>query len=163
MRKFLTWFQTKFYSRVAQISLKKNTPLRANGFTKLTKTTVLGENCHFNGFIVNGKGKVIIGDNFHSGANCRVITDHHNYKGNRLPYDNTYITKDVVIGDNVWLGRDVIILGGVNIGEGAIIQAGSVVAKSIKELSIAGGHPAVCFSTRDKCHYYQLKSDNKFH
>ncbi len=111
---------------------------------------------------INGKGKISIGDNFHSGRSCKIITSYHNYNGSKIPYDETYVHRDVIIEDNVWLGDDVIILGGVTIGEGAIIQAGSVVAKTIPKLAIAGGHPAVPFKYRDEEHYYRLKNERKF-
>ena len=80
-----------------------------------------------------------------------------------IPYDDTVISKDVVIEDNVWLGNRVIVLPGVTIGEGAIIQAGSVVVKDIPKCAIAGGHPANVFSSRDKDHYEKLKKEGKFH
>lgn len=32
--------------------------------------------------------------------------------GKKIPYDETWIDKDVIIEDNVWLGNNVIILGG---------------------------------------------------
>ena len=129
----------------------------------LNRNTELGFNPNFNGLTINGNGRVIIGDNFHSGIECRIITANHNYKGDALPYDDTIITKDVFIGDNVWIGDRVIILGGVSIGEGAIIQAGSVVVKDIPPLAIAGGHPAIPFAWRDRTHYDNLKSKKKFH
>lgn len=124
--------------------------------------TYLGRNCHFNGMEINGGGKVTIGDNFHSGPSCMMITQNHNIHGNALPYDNTYIFKNITIGDNVWLGSRVIILGGVNIGEGSVIQAGSVVVSDIPPLSIAGGHPATVFSSRNSKHYYSLKEQKSF-
>lgn len=130
--------------------------LKVNNYSRFTKNTFVGRNCHFNGFKVQGKGIVRIGDNFHSGAECEIITDTHNYEGESLPYDHTYIIKSVSIGDNVWLGKRVMILGGVNIGDGAIIQAGSVVVSDIPSCSIAGGHPAVVFSKRDHEHYKKL-------
>ncbi|GAW96959.1 MULTISPECIES: acyltransferase [Colwellia] len=92
-----------------------------------------------------------------------MITENHNINGNALPYDETSIYKDIVIGDNVWLGSRVLILGGVNIGEGAVVQAGSVVVRDIPALSIAGGHPAIVFSKRDSEHYFSLKEQQKFH
>ena len=93
-----------------------------------------------------------------------MITQIHNYdNGNAIPYDNTYILKDINIEDNVWIGDRVLILAGVTIGEGAIIQAGSVVVKNIPKYAIAGGHPAEVFSYRDKDHYEQLKAEGKFH
>lgn len=112
---------------------------------------------------ITGCGNVTIGDNFHSGSECQIITENHNYEGSKIPYDETYICKDVIIEDNVWLGNRVMILGSVTIGEGAIIQAGSVVVNDIPAYSIAGGHIAKVFSTRDIRHYKQLKIQGKFH
>lgn len=98
--------------------------LRVNFPCKFTKKTSVGNNCSFNGIKIMGDGNVTIGNNFHSGKQCMIMTNNHNYEGNKLPYDDTYIVKDVVIEDNVWIGTHVIILGGAHIGEGAIIQAG---------------------------------------
>ncbi|MDD3019691.1 MAG: acyltransferase [Alphaproteobacteria bacterium] len=137
-------------------------PLWVNGKSFVTRTTYLGRNVHFNGMTIQGKGKVVIGDNFHSGADCLLITSTHNYEGHSLPYDDTYIHKDITIGDNVWLGSRVIVLGGVTIGEGAIIQAGSVVVSDIPLCAIAGGHPAKVFKHRNQEHYDQLKAAGKF-
>ncbi|PKI02287.1 acyltransferase [Glaciecola sp. 33A] len=134
-----------------------------NGESNFNNNTYLGQNCHFNGIDIGGGGKVTIGDNFHSGPSCMMITQNHNIHGHALPYDKTYIYKDIVIEDNVWLGSRVIILGGVKIGEGAVIQAGSVVVSDIPALSIAGGHPAMVFSQRDFDHYFTLKKQGSFH
>ena len=113
---------------------------------------------------IRQKGIVEIGDNFHSGSECMMITQIHNYDGGiSIPYDDTYVIKDITIEDNVWLGSRVIILGGVTISEGAIIQAGSVVVSDIPACAIAGGHPAKVFKYRDEEHYYKLKKDEKFH
>lgn len=131
--------------------------------TCLSENTYLGKNCNFNGILITGYGKVIIGDNFHSGRDILVITSFHNYEGDAIPYDSTYINKDILIEDNVWIGARVIILGGVKIGEGAIIQAGSVVTTDIPKYAIAGGHPAEVFAYRDKEHYEMLKKQGKFH
>lgn len=136
--------------------------LHVNFFCKFTRNTFVGENCHFNGIIISGHGKVIIGNNFHSGKKCCIITDNHNFYGKSIPYDNTFISKDVHIHDNVWLGEHVAILGGVTIGEGVIIQAYSVVCKDIPPLAIAGGHPAVPFKYRNVEHYEKLKNEGKF-
>ena len=132
-------------------------------FSAVTKNTILGKNVNFNGMRISGQGNVLIGDNFHSGTECMIITSYHNYdQGTKIPYDDTYISKDVRIEDNVWLGSRVIVLGGVTIGEGAIIQAGSVVVKDIPAYGIAGGHPAKVFKYRDIEHYNQLKKQGSF-
>jgi len=134
------------------------------GKTKLSRQTILNRNPNFNGMIIAGSGEVIIGDNFHSGDNCIILTGNHNYdNGKKIPYDDTYIDKKVIIEDNVWFGSRVIVLGGVTIGEGAIIQAGAVVVNSIPVCGIAGGNPAKVFKYRDKIHYYDLKEKGLFH
>lgn len=139
-------------------SLKVNGPSRVNG------NTHLGHNVNFNGLLVSGNGKVVIGDNFHSGPECLIITDIHDYEnGDAIPYGSTYISRDVHIEDNVWIGRRVIILGGVRIGEGAIIQAGSCVVSDIPKYGIAGGHPAKVFKRRNIEHYETLKAEGRFH
>lgn len=162
--KFRKYIKRKYYTFFALRKLKsyKETPY-INGKTKFTKNTILGHNCHFNGLDIRGAGLVSIGDNFHSGDGCLFITDIHNYKGSTLPYDDTYIIKNIVIEDNVWLGTNVTILGGVTIKEGAIIQAGSVVVSDIPKYAIAGGHPAIEFSQRDLSHYIELKEKKLFY
>jgi len=139
-------------------------PLKVNNLSFVSRTTILGKNVSFNGIHISGCGLVTIGDNFHSGKECLIISQNHNFNtGKKIPYDETYICKDIKIEDNVWLGDRVIILGGVTIGEGAIIQAGSVVVSDIPKYAIAGGHPAKIFSNRDIEHYKRLKQENKFH
>jgi acetyltransferase-like isoleucine patch superfamily enzyme len=154
-----------FYKKEAlKICKEYELPLKVNGPTILTKNTYLGKNVNFNGLKIRGKGVVKIGDNFHSGTDCNFLTSFHNFNnGNKIPYDETTIDKDIIIGDNVWIGNNVIILGGVTIGDGVIIQAGSVVVNDIPKFSIAGGHPAKVFSKRDENHYNELLKEKKFH
>ncbi len=155
----------RYYTfRVLQTAKFVKGAVRVNGPSSVTRNTSLGSNVHFNGMKICGGGTVVIGDNFHSGVECMMITDVHNYdKGKAIPYDDTYIVKDITIHDNVWLGSRVMILGGVTIGEGAIIQAGSVVVSDIPPCAIAGGHPAKVFRYRDKQHYSDLKEKKCFH
>ena len=128
-----------------------------------TCNTYIGNNCHFNGMTVNGDGKLTIGDNFHSGPECLVITQNHNYdKGTKLPYDETYILKDVTIGKNVWLGSRVLLLPGTIIEDGCIIQAGSVVHGRCPKCSICGGNPATVIKYRDLEHYEKLEAEGKY-
>lgn len=138
-------------------------PLYVNRKSTFNRRTYLGCNVHFNGMWIGGCGRVDIGDNFHSGRECMMMTQNHNYEGETIPYDKNYICKDIIIEDNVWIGNRVIILGGVLIGEGAIIQAGSVVVSDIPKYAIAGGHPAKVFSSRDVEHYLLLKKEGRFH
>jgi acetyltransferase-like isoleucine patch superfamily enzyme len=140
-------------------------PLHVNGKCTFTRNTIFGTNCNFNGIVIRGNGKVMFGDNFHSGHECLILTDTHNFDtGNEIPYDKAdEIVEDVIIEDNAWIGDRVIILGGVTIGEGAIIQAGSCVVSDIPKYGIAGGHPAKVFKYRNIEHYEKLKKEGKFH
>lgn len=139
-------------------------PLFVRSYSNVTNKTMLGRNINFNGMRIKGNGNINIGDNFHSGEGCLMITSIHNFdSGNKIPYDNTNIDKDINIEDNVWLGDRVILLGGITIGEGAIIQAGSVVVSNIEKYAIAGGHPAKIFKYRDIEHYKKLKEKGEFH
>jgi acetyltransferase-like isoleucine patch superfamily enzyme len=155
----------KYYNfRVKRTAKTVGKNLKVNFKSNVSKNTILGNNVNFNGMSISGGGEVKIGNNFHSGKECLMITQIHNYDhGNKIPYDDTYIYKDILIKDNVWLGSRVIILGGVTVGEGAIIQAGSVVVSDIPDYAIAGGHPAKVFKYRDKEHYKKLKKQGKFH
>lgn len=163
-KKWLLICKLYYHRKVIKTVKSCGINIYVNGLTKLNRSTVLGNNVNFNGLEVNGEGAVLIGDNFHSGNDILFITQMHNYdKGKAIPYDNTYIEKNITIKDNVWLGSRVIILGGVTVEEGAIIQAGSVVVSNIPSCAIAGGHPAKVFKYRDIKHYNSLKDEKKFH
>lgn len=157
------FFMNYYNHKIRRQAQTVGSGLRVNNKSSVTKSTILGNNVNFNGMKIGGSGKVSIGNNFHSGKDCLMISEIHNYdNGTAIPYDDTFIAKDIVIEDNVWLGERVIILGGVKIGEGAIIQAGSVVVNDIPPLAIAGGHPARVFKQRNKEHYYRLKEQESF-
>lgn len=136
--------------------------LKVNEMCRLNKHVSLMNNVNLNGMEVQGNGKVVIGNNFHSGKEILLITQNHNWKNaNSIPYDEEYVLTNITIEDNVWVGSKVTILGNTTIGEGSIIQAGSVVVNDIPPLSIAGGHPATVFSKRDEVHYNECKKLNK--
>lgn len=157
LKKYFTW-------RVSLQAKEIRGRLTVNGKSSVSPDTVIGNNVHFNGMHIDGGNGVFIGDNFHSGFDCLMIGAYHNYdNGTKIPYDDTYVKKTIVIEDNVWLGSKVTIVGGVTIGEGAIIQAGSVVVSDIPKYSIAGGSPAKVFKTRNIEHYENLKAKGQFH
>ena len=156
--------ERRVYKRLVTLRVARyQEPLRVNGFTHLTRQTHLGSNTNFNGLVIQGRGTVTIGDNFHSGRECLLITENHNYdSGEAVPYDATYVLKDITIEDNVWLGTRVTVLGGVRLGEGAIVQAGAVVVTDVPPCAVAGGNPAKVFKYRDIRHYQTLKAQGKF-
>lgn len=138
--------------------------LAVNGLSHFTRSVKVGSHCNFNGMYIQGQGYVTIGDYFHSGIECMMITDNHNYDmGGAIPYDSTVVLKNIVIHDYVWLGNRVLIVGPVEIGEGAIVAAGAVVTKNVPALAIVGGNPARVIKYRNKEHFYKLKEEQKFH
>lgn len=137
--------------------------LEVNQKSYFTNKTIIKDHSCFNGMNIVGRGKVLIGSYFHSGTECMLITENHNYEGNQIPYDSTYIYKDITIEDFVWIGNRVIIMGGVSIGEGAIIAAGAVVTRDVPRCAIVGGNPALIIKYRDVAHFNQLKQERKFH
>lgn len=153
-----------FWTMIVRLKAKQvGTDLRVNRKSLINRNTYLGNNVNFNGMTIKGRGKVEIGDNFHSGQDCLILTENHNFdNGTRIPYDNTYDVKNVRIEDNVWIGDRVILLPGSYIEEGSIIQAGSVVCGRVPYCTIAGGHPAKPFKTRKMEHYEKLKQEKMF-
>lgn len=137
--------------------------LMVNGKSCFTSNVHVGDVCGFNGMSILGGGKVVIGNYFHSGIECMMITHNHNYEGSLIPYDRSFIFKEITIGDFVWLGNRVTIVGNVTIGEGAIVAAGSLVCKDVPPCAIVGGNPAKIIKYRDKDHFYKLKSEGKFY
>ena len=165
MRKLIKKITSLFFTELSKQMIGGYTPpIKVNYFSLFTKNTFLGENTHFNGINIRGKGKVFIGNNFHSGKNILIINTYHKYDlGDSIPYDSKdLISKNVTIEDNVWVGDRVIILGGVKIGEGSVIQAGAVVVNDIPKYSIAGGNPAKVFKQRDIKSYLNLKKQKKY-
>lgn len=163
--RYFSKFKTRLYGYQVKNTAKsigKN--FYCGGFSEVNKNTVLADNVSFNGMRIMGSGNVTIGKYFHSGVECLIIAQNHNYdKGTAIPYDHTFVYKDIEIGDFVWLGSRVMILPGTKIGEGAIIQGGSVVHGGIPPYAIAGGNPAKVFKYRDIDHFQKLKAEGKFH
>lgn len=158
-------FSTYFYTRrLRKIAQKYGKNLYVGGKSVFSGKIYLGDNCNFNGMCIQGNGTVIIGDNFHSGIECMMVTQNHDYDtGDYIPYGTGFDYKTIVIEDNVWLGNRVTITGNVRIGEGAIVAAGAVVCKDVPPFAIVGGNPAKIIKYRDIEHYQKLKEQGKFH
>jgi acetyltransferase-like isoleucine patch superfamily enzyme len=69
------------------------------------------------------------------GARCRIAHPHGH--GAHLEF-----IQYVEIGDDVFVGPGVIIMPSVRIGNGAVVAAGSVVIRSVPDLTMVRGNPA---------------------
>lgn len=158
--------RTFWYTFIFKRMLHSYGSVGVNNMCRISRTAQVDIGWKFssNGLIITGKGKVRIGDYFHSGENCKIMLGSHDYDyGDEIPYGSTYVDKNVEIGDFVWLGTDVTISGNVKIGEGAIIAIGSVVVKDVPPYAIVGGNPAKIIKYRDIEHFKKLKEEKKFH
>ena len=124
----------------------------------------LGGNVNFNGMVIVGGGGLVIGDNFHSGVGCRILTLGHRWRdATAVPYDTEVVREPVAIGDNVWLGDRVMVMPGVTIGEGAIVGAGAVVTHDVEPCAVVAGVPARAIGARDRAAYDRLVAEGRFH
>ncbi|MEL6494924.1 MAG: acyltransferase [Cyanobacteria bacterium J06623_7] len=123
----------------------------------------LANNVHLgNNAYLDGRGGITIGENTHISRNFVVHSASHDYQGTRLPYDDVYVYKPIVIGRNVWIGTNVVVIPGVTIGEGAIIGAGAVVSKSVPPLAIVGSQPLRVLKYRPQSHYDRLDAAKSY-
>jgi len=120
----------------------------------------IGNNVHINhNAYIHAAGGVVIGDNTHIGRNLTLYSYSHNYEGEALPYDETYIEKPVTIGKNVWIGMDVKIIPGVTIGDGAVIGLGTVVSEDVPFCAVVGLSKQRIIKYRDKDRYTDLEKN----
>lgn len=155
------YLQDKYYKRAKCIGKC----VRFNGISRISniENVELGNNVHIgDNASISAKGGLYVGDNTHISRNLVLYTDNHNYKGELLPYDNTFIEKKVIIEKNVWIGMNVIILPGTHIKEGTIIGAGAVVSGTVEKLSIFGASLGKVINKRDEEHYNKLEESKKY-
>lgn len=115
------------------------------------------------GAVFLGRGTIEIGRYVHIGEDLTIITSNHNYdSGEKIPYDEVRVNKNVAVNDFVWIGHGVVVCPGVTIGEGAVVAAGSVVTKNVPECAVVGGNPAKVIKFRDVEHFERLKLAQKY-
>jgi len=109
--------------------------------------------------LLDGRGRLIIGDNVDISFGVRIFTESHD-----LDSDNYDAKKGtVVIENHVVIGAYSTILPGVRIGKGAVVAAGSVVSKDVPSSSVVGGVPAKFIRKRNSSLSYQLNFRRPFH
>lgn len=147
---FVKRIKTAFYTGIVRRkAAKSGLRLKINGKSRVTTTTTLGDNVNFNGMQISGKGDVVIGNNFHSGTGCQMITSFHNYdNGVAIPYDESSIHKNIVIEDNVWIGNSVIILGGGTNWRRSNYSSWECCCIR---------YPGMCYSRRASCKSFQIQ------
>lgn len=101
-----------------------------------------GVNCWVGkNLIINGNGKVIIGDNCDIAPEVAFQTGGHEI-GTMERRAGKGIKYDIFVGNGCWIGARSTLLGGVNIKEGCVIAACSCVNKNIEKNTLVAGVPA---------------------
>ena len=111
-------------------------PIDCTAELEIGKSCWIGKN-----FVVNGNGKLTIGDNcdiapevsFQTGGHEIGTTERRAGKG---------VKYNIQVGNGCWIGARSTILGGVSIGNGCVIAACACVTKSTEENTLYGGVPA---------------------
>lgn len=139
---------TKIYPPF-KISSRSNVKIGAN--------VHIGRNCW-----IRGDGGLTIGDNTHISRNLVLYTVNHDYKGDRIPYDETLVERPVRIGRCVWIGMNVCVAPGTIIGDGAIIGMGTTVSGEVPAFAIVGSAKWRVLKYRDRDHYQQLDANGAY-
>jgi len=109
-------------------------------------------------------GRVVIGDNTRISRNLLIYSENHNINSSEfIPYDNSYIYKDVTIGNSVWIGMNVTITPGVTIGDGAVIGMGTTVSEDVPAGAIVVGAKQRIVKYRDMKLFLDLLDKEKYY
>lgn len=92
---------------------------------------------------------IIIEDDVLVGSGVHIYVENHRFSDkNKLIIDQGHEqAQAVVLKRGCWIGANAVILPGVTIGENAVVGAGSVVTKSIPNLTVVAGCPAKIIKT----------------
>lgn len=110
---------------------------------------------HRPGCIIQGRGRVFIGDYVGIAPNCVIISGNH-----CLCNHQNVVQKETIIGDYCWLASSSIVLAGVVLGPRTVVGAGAVVTKSFPEgYCVIAGNPAKVIKTFSKDEF--IKENNE--
>ena len=95
------------------------------------------------GCYIGAKGRVDIGRDTIIGPGCRLVAEDHVFElADKTVRSQGVTRRGITVGSDCWLGADVTVLDGVTIADGCVVGAGSIVTRSIPQLSVAYGVPA---------------------
>jgi acetyltransferase-like isoleucine patch superfamily enzyme len=152
-------------TQLSKSNIAKTVVFYGKGTVYFSEKLVIKDYCRIGeNFFIHSKGGVTIGINTILSRNVTIYSANHNYKSEKkIPYDNTYIEKPVIIGESVWIGMNVCILPGVNVGDGAIIGMGSIISKDVKEGEIVVSNSQRTISKRDIKVFNRLKKEKQYY
>lgn len=103
---------------------------------------IVGRNCWLGkNLVINGNGKVFIGDNCDIAPEVTFLTGSHKIGKKERRAGEGY-NDDIIVKEGSWIGARSTVLSGVAISSGAVVAACSCVVSNIEENSMVGGVPA---------------------
>lgn len=138
----------KLLQKIAGYHIGKGTSIQAVRFFTFGKL-IVGENTIINaGCYIDNRRGITIGNHVVIAHDTKIYTLGHDIN------DPTFITKGspVVLEDYVVVFSNALIMPGVTIKKGAVVLPGSVVTKSVEEMTVVGGNPAVPIKKRELLH-----------
>lgn len=138
----------KMLQKIAGYQVGKGTSIQAVRYFTFGKL-IVGENTIINsGCYLDNRRGITIGNNVIIAHDTKIYTLGHDIN------DSTFITKGapVTLEDYVIIFSNALIMPGVTIKKGAVVLPGSVVTKSVEEMTVVGGNPAIPIKKRDQMH-----------
>lgn len=130
-------------SRVGRLSCIQNSRFFGFGKIKVGCNSIINSGCYLD----NRRG-ITIGDNVIIAHNTKIYTLGHDIND---PGFKT-VGKPVTICDYVVVFSNAMIMPGVVLNKGSVVLPGSVVTKSVEEMTVVGGNPAVPIRKRERLH-----------
>lgn len=138
-----------FYKYIFRMKLSKKTVIGGGCEIRSPWNISIGNSTIMTGCVLDGRSKIIIGDNVVFGSFVHVWTAEHDLND---PYFRTleHNKQPVIIDDRAWICSDSTLLPGVHIGEGAVVASRACVTKDCESFSVYGGVPAKKISDRNR-------------
>ncbi|MDF2472475.1 MAG: hypothetical protein K0R21_257 [Anaerocolumna sp.] len=155
LRKFL-------YKYVFRMKINKKTVICGGSEIRSPWNITIGNSIISVGCILDGRQKIVIGNNVVFGAGVHLWTEEHaiNDPYFRVMDENR---QGIVIKDRAWICSDATILPGVTIEEGAVVAAKACVTKDCAAYTINGGVPAKKIGDRNNQLEYELTGKPTWH
>jgi maltose O-acetyltransferase len=148
----LYWIRHAYLQLVLRIPIGKGSAIHMGCFfagrhVRIGDHSIINRNCH-----LDGRESIVIGNNVSIAQDTCILSMSHDAQSDNFEP----VRRETIIHDYVWVGIRAIILPGVELKKGCVVGAGSVVTKSVSELSIVAGAPAKVIGSRNSQLQYTL-------
>ena len=149
------WFIRKLFYCMFGMKIGKGSRILMKTVVVHPWNIVIGKNSVINEFCyIDGRGKVVIGNNVTIAMYAKLITGYHDVNSNNFGY----LCDSIVVGDNVAIFAGSIVLAGVKIHDGCVFSAMSNIKRGeYEEGGIYSGNPCVFVKYREISKEFEQK------